>query len=461
MNNIAIAKQTIKIMKERKYECDGKTINLPDVNFEESEVFTPEDGKKLIEDRKRSDTSSSCVYRITNEDSFKAASKYEKALVMNFANAHHAGGGFMLGANAQEESLCRCSTLYASISSDRSKEMYRYNNTHLSPVESDYMIYSPNVCVFRNEKCDLIEKPFMTSVITVPAPNKRGAALLAGHRLIEETMLERIRIIFLIAAKYGHKNLVLGAWGCGAFGNDPEDVAEYFRKVLVDERYGVFFSDITFAVYGKEDGKNIRAFREKFQSLKIPDDTGFAAEDNTTEFMTERLILRLWCESDAESCYEYAKDPAVGPIAGWPVHTSIENSREIIKNVLSAPQTYAVCLREDNKAIGSIGLLIGSKSNISIPEDEAEIGYWIGVPFWGNGYIPEAVRYLIKYAFETLNMKKLWCGYFDGNIKSKRAQEKCGFRFMYTLKDIHWDLMNDVRTEHITCLTREEYYNKK
>ena len=73
---------------------------------------------------------------------------------------------------------------------------------------------------------------------------------------------------------------------------------------------------------------------------------------------TERLILRPWNECDAESLYKYAKDPEVGPVAGWPVHTSVENSREIIKSVLSADEIYAVCLREDNVAIGSIGLTL-------------------------------------------------------------------------------------------------------
>ncbi len=102
------------------------------------------------------------------------------------------------------------------------------------------------------------------------------------------------------------------------------------------------------------------------------------------QFQTERLLLRPWTVNDAESLYEYAKDPLGGPIAGWPVHTSIENSREVIRNVLSADETYAVCLKKDNKAIGSIGLSIGEKSNIEISSDEAEIGYWIGVPFWGQ-----------------------------------------------------------------------------
>lgn len=107
----------------------------------------------------------------------------------------------------------------------------------------------------------------------------------------------------------------------------------------------------------------------------------------------------------------------MGPIAGWTVHTSVENSREIIKNVLMADETYAVCMKEDNKVIGSIGLMIGKRSNIDIPETEGEIGYWIGVPFWGQGLILEAVRELIRYSFEDLNLEKLWCGYFEGNIK--------------------------------------------
>ena len=172
---------------------------------------------------------------------------------------------------------------------------------------------------------------------------------------------------------------------------------------------------------------------------------------------TERLILRPWTDTDAESLYEYAKDDRVGPVTGWPPHTSVENSREVIKNVLSAPETYAVCLKEDNKAIGSIGLMIGKQSSLDLPENEGEIGYWIGVPFWGQGLIPEATRELIRHAFADLQLETLWCGYIDGNEKSKRVQEKCGFTYHHTNKDIHWKLMDDIRTEHITRLTKEEW----
>ena len=143
---------------------------------------------------------------------------------------------------------------------------------------------------------------------------------------------------------------------------------------------------------------------------------------------TERLILRPWEESDAESLYEYAKDDRVGPIAGWPVHTSVENSREIIRTVLSEPETYAVCLKEDNRAIGCVGLSTGEKSNIGLPD-----------------------------AFEDLYLEALWCGYFDGNIKSKRVQEKCGFKYHHTDQDIYWKQMDDIRTEHISRLGREDW----
>lgn len=172
------------------------------------------------------------------------------------------------------------------------------------------------------------------------------------------------------------------------------------------------------------------------------------------DLYTNRLILRPWQNSDAESLYQYAKDPQVGPIAGWPPHTSVENSREIIKNVLAVDETYAVCLKEDNIAIGSIGLMIGSRSNLALSENEGEIGYWIGIPFWGRGLIPEAARELIRHSFEDLGLDTLWCGYFDGNIKSKRAQEKCGFTYHHTNENIHWALMDDIRTEHVTCLPK-------
>lgn len=175
---------------------------------------------------------------------------------------------------------------------------------------------------------------------------------------------------------------------------------------------------------------------------------------------TKRLILRKWQTSDAENLYKYASSPEVGPIAGWPIHTSVENSLDIIHTVLSAPETYAIIDKHTKCAIGSIGLMIGKMSKIEIPQTEGEIGYWIGVPYWGQGLIPEAVNEIIRYAFNELKLEKIWCGYYDGNIKSKRVQEKCGFEYQYTKKNVSCSMLNDIRTEHITCLTKEKWLNR-
>lgn len=174
-------------------------------------------------------------------------------------------------------------------------------------------------------------------------------------------------------------------------------------------------------------------------------------------FETERLILRPWDESDAEELYIYAKDPAVGPICGWQTHTSVEQSREVIRTILSEPETYAVVLKETGKPVGSIGLMLGGRSNAKLPENEAEIGFWIGVPYQGRGLIPEAVRRLLRYAFEELGTEKVWCGHFDGNEKSRRVQEKCGFRYVRTLENVDWPALRTTVTEHISKLTREEW----
>ena len=176
---------------------------------------------------------------------------------------------------------------------------------------------------------------------------------------------------------------------------------------------------------------------------------------------TKRLILRPWEVGDAESLYRYAKDPKVGPIAGWPVHTSVENSREIIRDVLSGDHSFAVISKEEEEAIGSIGLMLGQCSNIDIAADEGELGYWIGVPFWGQGLIPEAVAVILQYGFEKLGLAKIWCGNFLGNDKSQRVQEKCGFTYHHTEVDKPWPLMGDIRTERITCMAREQWERKR
>jgi RimJ/RimL family protein N-acetyltransferase len=167
---------------------------------------------------------------------------------------------------------------------------------------------------------------------------------------------------------------------------------------------------------------------------------------------TERLLLRPWNESDAESLYEYASEADVGPIAGWPAHKSAEESRRIIRDVLSAPETYAVCLKTDGKPIGSIGF---HRNDIAEDEDEYELGYWIGKPFWGQGLIPEAAREMLRYAFEDLGMNRIWCGHYDGNRKSRRVMEKLGFIYHHTTEGIEVSLLGEIRTGHVLLLTKE------
>lgn len=172
---------------------------------------------------------------------------------------------------------------------------------------------------------------------------------------------------------------------------------------------------------------------------------------------TERLVLRPWQENDAESLYEYAKDERVGPIAGWPVHESQAQSLEYIQTVFAHDEVYALAKKQDNRAIGMVGLLIGQDSNFDIADNEAEVAYWIGVPFWGNGFIPEAVKAVMQHAYEDLQLHALWCGYFADNEQSHKAQAKCGFKHHHTETDKYNQFLADYRTEHISHLSREEW----
>ena len=134
-----------------------------------------------------------------------------------------------------------------------------------------------------------------------------------------------------------------------------------------------------------------------------------------------------------------------------------KKSLEVIKNVLSKNINYAIILKETNKAIGSIGILIGKKSSLAKNNEEGEIGYWIAETYWGQGLMPEAVKEIIRYAFQDLKLLTLWCGYYEGNKKSKRIQDKCGFKYDHTEKDKLVPLLNERRNEITTKLTKIEW----
>lgn len=172
---------------------------------------------------------------------------------------------------------------------------------------------------------------------------------------------------------------------------------------------------------------------------------------------TERLLLRRWEESDAESLFEYASDPDVGPIAGWPAHRSIEESLNVIKNVFSVPECYAICEKKNGEAIGAISLKMNGHTDMTERDDECELGYWLGKPFWGRGYVPEAARAILRHGFEELGMTTVWCGYYDGNEKSRRVQEKLGFAYHHTCQSVSVPLMNEVRIGHTNYMTKERW----
>lgn len=130
---------------------------------------------------------------------------------------------------------------------------------------------------------------------------------------------------------------------------------------------------------------------------------------------TERLILRKWTDEDADSLFEYAKNPDVGPIAGWLPHTSREESLRVIQNLLNGSECYAICEKGNQKAIGAIELKLNGHTDMTERDDECELGYWIGKPFWGRSYVSEAAREIIRHGFEDLGMNTIWCGYYDGN----------------------------------------------
>ena len=143
---------------------------------------------------------------------------------------------------------------------------------------------------------------------------------------------------------------------------------------------------------------------------------------------TARITLRRWKESDAETLFKYASDPDVGPRAGWPVHQSVEESREVIRKFFLNDSTWAIVLNETEEPIGCIGYFTHDKSNIPIGEQDCEIGYWVGKPYWNQGICTEALQLMLDYCVNVMHFGQIWSDYFTGNPASGRVMEKCGFQ---------------------------------
>lgn len=187
---------------------------------------------------------------------------------------------------------------------------------------------------------------------------------------------------------------------------------------------------------------------------------------NTIE--TERLLLRPWKVDDAAeaaSLFRYASDPEIGLRCGWPPHTSVEGSMHDIRNILAVENNWAITIKggapNSNAPVGSIALMpvshytadaVASDPELTkrygkyLGDNALEVGYWIGRPFWGKGYMPEALTAVLGYAFDTLRKDAVWGGHFAENTQSGRVQAKCGLHVVaeskqdyYPLIDRHYD----------------------
>jgi len=211
------------------------------------------------------------IVRVENETTLSAVIALKNrrldSAALNMASGKSPGGGFLSGARAQEEYLCRSSTLWACL---KDNPMYEFHKSAHDDFYSDYVIFSPDVPVFRTDDSGCIEEPYLASFITSPAIKATGVKKSAPDRVgeIGPAMAKRIRKVLSVAAAHGQTCLVLGAWGCGAFGNDGRLIARLFREAIDGEFHGVF-QEIVFAITDwSDDKKFIGPFQKAFAGSK-------------------------------------------------------------------------------------------------------------------------------------------------------------------------------------------------
>ncbi|MFI1395786.1 TIGR02452 family protein [Streptomyces sp. NPDC020681] len=226
------------------------------------------------------DTDRRTAFEVTGESSTAAARRLTAAgpapvAVLNFASARNPGGGYLNGAQAQEEALCRASALYATLL--RAPEFYAHHRADRSPFYSDRVIHSPGVPVFRDDRGRLLDAPYTVGFLTAAAPNAGVITQRSpdqAHR-IPAALASRAERVLETAAERGYRRLVLGAWGCGVFRNDPEAVAGAFRTLLTaggdGGRFAGHFEQIVFGVLDRTaDGATLGAFRRAFAAQLQP-----------------------------------------------------------------------------------------------------------------------------------------------------------------------------------------------
>ncbi|WP_035779166.1 GNAT family N-acetyltransferase [Butyrivibrio sp. MC2013] len=185
--------------------------------------------------------------------------------------------------------------------------------------------------------------------------------------------------------------------------------------------------------------------------------------DQDTILDTPRLILRHWTESDAEDLYLLASDPLVGPGAGWRPHESLAFSRTVLRTVYLSRPVFAMVPKKGviagackNAPIGNISLTLGPMLTRDIAEGEAELGYWIGTAYRRMGLTEEAVREVIRYAFEDLNIRRLICSSFEDNTPSLSMIGKLGFHYLRTVHDIYNPMLGEVKSHKVFYLDRAQ-----
>lgn len=296
---IAMFQETLDAVRHGRYTVDGKTVKLTLSPGEMRAVIplSPEavaaiTGKAA--DRSVPFVNGSIGVSVSNKDSFSAAmdmakntlsqsGRRHRVLVLNFANPVHPGGGVARGATAQEEDLCRKSTLYLSLKSGTANRMYQYNRNQEDYLASDYMLLSPNVEIIRGCDGQLLPETVVVAVLTAAAPMISRGRLTVSKNELNDILRRRIRGILHVAADFGYSNLVLGAWGCGAFGNDAQNMARLFyeeikgfsvpiKDVEFEHTHAAkdFFDRIEFAVLDRtKDFYNYKSFEKYFGDFLV------------------------------------------------------------------------------------------------------------------------------------------------------------------------------------------------
>ncbi len=263
------AQETVAILERGSYTApSGRTVPISAAlgrAVRGTVLYRPDELDRLLADLPSGRPGTRI--EVTGETTLAAARRLRvpggaAPLALNFASAKNPGGGFLNGAHAQEEGLARSSGLYPSLLEAR--EYYDFHRARGDLLYSDHMIYSPSVPVFRDDAGRLLEDPYEVAFVTSPAPN-RGAIRDPGKAaLIPGVLAVRARKVLAVALAHAHRRLVLGAWGCGVFRNDPSEVAGAFAAALRDEFAGRF-EHVVFAVWDPSGGSpRLAAFQRAF-----------------------------------------------------------------------------------------------------------------------------------------------------------------------------------------------------